>query len=166
MAEFGVRVSTKWRLRKSQRGAAALEFAIILPIFMLLVFAMIDFAMIFDGQAVVANASRDAARVASLGRKYAAASTAIQNETSALPNSSTVAWTICTAVAIDSATWTCSGSASGDSISYDAAREVGSIVRVNVSYRYTLITPLPAMVGLGSTQTVSQASYMRIETTS
>jgi Flp pilus assembly protein TadG len=157
-------VFTKWRPRKLQRGAAALEFAIIVPIFMLLVCAMIDFAMVFNAQAVTANAARDGARAASLGKTFATTGTTIANETSSLINSSSVSWSVCTAATIDAATWTCS-SAAGDA-AYDNARTTGAIVKVTVSYRYTWITALPNLVGLGATTNVSQASYMRIETTS
>ncbi|MGC3995229.1 MAG: TadE/TadG family type IV pilus assembly protein [Propionicimonas sp.] len=159
-------MDTKRRSRKSQRGAAALEFAIILPVLMLLVFGMVDFAMTFNAQSTVANAARDGARAASLGKKYAAAGTQIRGETSALLNSSTIAYTICTAATIDATTWSCSGTASGDSTTYDSKAAIDAIVRVTVSYRYSWITPLPGWVGMSNPVTVSQTSYMRIESTS
>ena len=47
---------------KAQRGSAAVEFAIVLPIFLLLVFAIIEFGFILYDKAVITNASREAAR--------------------------------------------------------------------------------------------------------
>jgi Flp pilus assembly protein TadG len=47
---------------KTQRGSAALEFAMVLPIFLLLVFAIFEFGLILYDKAVITNASREAAR--------------------------------------------------------------------------------------------------------
>jgi len=47
---------------KAQGGSAAVEFAIVLPIFLLLVFAIIEFGFILYDKAVITNASREAAR--------------------------------------------------------------------------------------------------------
>jgi len=157
-------VLSKLRSRKSQRGAAALEFAVVVPVLLMLVCAMVDFAMLFNGQAIVTNGARDGVRAASLGKKYDGTSTVITKETGALPNSSGVTWSVCTAATVDAATWTCS-SAATNVTAYDSARVIGSIVRVTVNYQYTWITPMPTWIGQGTTATISQVSYMRIETT-
>ena len=47
---------------KAQGGATAVEFALVLPIFLILVFAIIEFGAIFYDKAVITNASREAAR--------------------------------------------------------------------------------------------------------
>ena len=52
------RMLEKQKSRKSQRGAAALEFALVIPVLMALVCGMMDFAMVFNGQAVVTNGIR------------------------------------------------------------------------------------------------------------
>jgi Flp pilus assembly protein TadG len=44
------------------RGAVAVEFALVLPIFLLLVFAIIEFSLALLDKAVITNASREAAR--------------------------------------------------------------------------------------------------------
>ena len=49
----------KW---KGQRGAAAVEFAIILPILILLIFGAIEFGLLLYNQQVITNASREGAR--------------------------------------------------------------------------------------------------------
>jgi Flp pilus assembly protein TadG len=48
-------------------GAAALEFAIILPIFMLIIFGIVEFGFLLNRYISVAQAAREGARVASLG---------------------------------------------------------------------------------------------------
>lgn len=54
------------KLNKGDRtGAAAVEFAVVAPIFLLLIFGMIDFGRAMMMSQVVQNASREGARLAS-----------------------------------------------------------------------------------------------------
>ena len=52
--------------RKSRRGAAVVEFALVVPVFILLVFGMIEFGRAVMVQQVLVNASREGARQAVL----------------------------------------------------------------------------------------------------
>lgn len=54
------------RGRRSERGAVAVEFAILLPVFLLLVCGICDFGHAFYMKQLVTNASRDGARYGSL----------------------------------------------------------------------------------------------------
>lgn len=45
-----------------QRGASAVEFAIILPLLVLFLFGIIEFSILFYDKAVITNASREGAR--------------------------------------------------------------------------------------------------------
>ena len=45
-----------------QKGAAAVEFAIILPLLLTLVFGIIEFSILFYNKAMLTNASREGAR--------------------------------------------------------------------------------------------------------
>ena len=47
---------------KSEKGAAMVEFAIVLPLLLMLVFGMIEFSIMFYDKAVITNASREGAR--------------------------------------------------------------------------------------------------------
>ena len=47
---------------KNQKGAALVEFAIVLPLLLVLVFGMIEFSILFYDKAVITNASREGAR--------------------------------------------------------------------------------------------------------
>jgi Flp pilus assembly pilin Flp len=49
-------------MRNDQRGASAVEFAIILPLLVVFVFGIIEFGLVLYDKAVVTNASREAAR--------------------------------------------------------------------------------------------------------
>jgi Flp pilus assembly protein TadG len=52
--------------RRKRRGAAVVEFAIVAPLFFLLVFGMIEFGRVIMVKQIITNASREGARVAVL----------------------------------------------------------------------------------------------------
>ncbi len=52
--------------RKQRTGAAAVEFAVVAPIFLLLVFGMIEYGRMVMVQQILVNASREGARLAVL----------------------------------------------------------------------------------------------------
>ena len=49
-------------------GASALEFAIIAPVLLLLLFGMIEFGFIFQAQLALTHGAREGARLASVGK--------------------------------------------------------------------------------------------------
>lgn len=51
-----------------RRGVALLEFALVLPILMLLILGIVEFAWFTKNQQTVSNAAREGARIASLDR--------------------------------------------------------------------------------------------------
>jgi Flp pilus assembly protein TadG len=53
-----------WRVFTQQRGGVAVEFAIVIPIFLLLVFGVVDFGHAWYMDHVMSNASREGARYA------------------------------------------------------------------------------------------------------
>lgn len=55
-------VSRKHNTSQSESGASAVEFAIVLPLLMLLVFGIIEFGFALYRQAILTNASREGAR--------------------------------------------------------------------------------------------------------
>jgi len=50
----------------SERGAELIEFAMVLPLLLMLVFGIVDFGFMFQRYLVVTNAAREGARMASL----------------------------------------------------------------------------------------------------
>ena len=47
---------------KNQRGASAIEFAIVFPLLVLLLFGIIEFSLILYDKVMITNASREGAR--------------------------------------------------------------------------------------------------------
>jgi Flp pilus assembly protein TadG len=79
------------RSRHAQRGAALVEFALIAPLFLMLVFGMLDYGMVFRDYLTVANTTRAGARVGSAAGKSATADydilKAVASASGALPAS-------------------------------------------------------------------------------
>ena len=62
MSLLSRRVQGGARFRRSQRGTSAVEFALVLPIFLFVLFGFIELSVAFYDKAVLANASREGAR--------------------------------------------------------------------------------------------------------
>jgi Flp pilus assembly protein TadG len=54
------------RKERSERGAAAVEFALVMPLLLLLVFGIVEFGLIMNRQITVTHAAREGARYYSL----------------------------------------------------------------------------------------------------
>ena len=65
----------RWR---SRRGSEVIEFALILPLLMILVFGIIDFSIELYDKAVITNASREGARAGIVFRSPAVSGAALQ----------------------------------------------------------------------------------------
>jgi hypothetical protein len=57
----------RFRKINNQNGAAMVEFAIVLPLLLILVFGVIEFGVMFYNKAVITNASREGARAGITG---------------------------------------------------------------------------------------------------
>lgn len=55
------------KYRFSQRGASAVEFALVLPLLILIVYGIVEFGLILYNQQVITNASREGARAGIVG---------------------------------------------------------------------------------------------------
>lgn len=66
------------RFRRNRRGSAAVEFALVAPIFFGLLFAIIELAMVFFASQVLETATQDSARVIMTGQAQNASFTKAQ----------------------------------------------------------------------------------------
>jgi Flp pilus assembly protein TadG len=133
--------------RKNRRGAAVVEFAIVAPVFFLLVFGMIEYGRMVMVQQVLTNASREGARYAVIQST---------NDTTAVE---TKVKDYLTAAKINSAasTVTVDWPAGGD----DSAQPV----TVSVSIPFGQVSWLPSPMFLSSTTPLEATSVMRREST-
>jgi Flp pilus assembly protein TadG len=134
-----------------EKGAAAVEFAIVASIFFMLVFGIIDFGFGFHTWNATANAAREGARRAAISSDVNDITARVRASASWL-NQSKLAVTV-----------TCArGSAAFVTCPPGSTWLQGDFVRVAVDYTYTYMTPLPAFVGMGTTlnlHSVSQTTF-------
>jgi len=107
------------------RGTAAVEFALVLPVLLLIVFGIIDFGRALNAQIELTGAAREGVRLAALGSSNAA----IQAQAAAAaPGLSGVTVTVAASCA--------------------AGAGPTANAQVDVSYSFSFITPVGALVGL------------------
>jgi Flp pilus assembly protein TadG len=141
------RMLRRWR----DRGAAAVEFAIIVPVLIALIFGSIEFGLAVNARTQVQNAAREGVRVASLTANGDSTSNA-QVQLAALNAVSNISGT-------KTVTVTCT-TPGGSTCTIGAAGNAGNIATVVVTIAYTGITGMfPALTNT----TISGSSYMRIE---
>jgi len=144
-------------LRKGEKGQSLAEFVLVLPIFLILVFAIIDFGLGFHAWLTVTNSAREGAR---LGAVRAPAAGACDN------NPATKATNISCRVRETSESL--KQAKLGVTVT-NAQGTPGSSVVVKVDYDYDLITPLDNMLGLisggkiGPTLKFTSTADMRLE---
>jgi len=128
--------------RKKRRGAAAVEFAVVAPVFLLLVFGMIEYGRMVMVQQVITNASREGARVAVLDGSENADVQTIVNQ------------------------YLSSGSITGATITVTPTNpeeaNFGEPVTVTVDIPFSQVSWLPSPMYLGGT-TLSATTVMRRE---
>ncbi len=141
------------RREKSEKGQALVEFALLVPIFLILMFAIVDFGMGFHAWITVTNSAREGAR---LGAVQATTDDIIERveDTADLINED------------EKMTVTVGCGPSSDPPPTDPCPSVpGDSVVVKVDYEYDLITPLGSLIGdiIGPTLTLSSTAEMRLE---
>ena len=146
--------------RRRRRGAAAVEFAIVAPLFFTLVFGMIEFGRIMMVEQVITNAAREGARVGVIDPPTG--QTSLSQVTSTVNNYLTSARVSGTTIKVEvssdnGGTWTVTDPG-------DASVKSGWPVRVTVSVPFNSITWLPFSWFGNSGKTLQASTVMRRET--
>ncbi len=135
----------KTREGQRERGQGMVEFVLVLPIFLLLVFAIVDFGMGFHAWLTVTNSAREGARLGAVRGTQSQIVQRVQDTSDSLDQSNmTITVT-------------------------NAEGAPGTSVVVDVEYDYTLITPLDNILGMisggsiGPTVTFESSADMRLE---
>ncbi len=110
------------------RGAAAVEFALLLPVLLLLVFGLIDFGRALNAQITLTQAAREGARLAALCPPAAPCQSKLVSGTQAAATGLSPVGVSVT---------TCPANAGS-----------GVNATVTTTYSYSLITPISAIAGL------------------
>jgi Flp pilus assembly protein TadG len=110
-------------IHRRDRGAAAVEFALLLPLLLLLVFGIIDFGRALNAQITLTQAAREGARLEALGK-----SNVVSGTQAAATGLSPVAVTVTSACPVGAG--------------------AGVNATVKVSYTFSFVTPLSALSGL------------------
>jgi Flp pilus assembly protein TadG len=144
----GLKLEKVYRLcRKNRRGAAVVEFAIVAPVFFILVFGMIEYGRLVMVQQILTNASREGARFAVV--QSTNDTTAVQGVVTDYLTSASIG---------GSPTVTVDWPASGGSSSSEP-------VTVTVSIPFGQVSWLPSPMFVSSTMPLTAASVMRREST-
>jgi len=120
------------------RGQAMVEFALVVPILLLLICGIIDFGRIYSATIMVAGAAREGARSAAIGNDDTVVTQAVADYVSAI---------------------------AGEQLTVNIApssRVAGDQITVTVSTPIPVLTPIVNAI-LGSTYTVSGTAVMRAE---
>ena len=141
------------RLHQDQRGAAAVEFAIVASLFFMLVFGIIDFGFAFHSWNNAVNSAREGARTAAVDSSVSDITARVRAAAATLDQAKLTVSVVCS-----------QGGGAFSSSSCGASLVEGDIVRVIVDYDYDLITPLGSFVpGLGQTLNLHSQSESRFE---
>ena len=143
---------TAVRRARDQRGAIAVEFALIVPILLLLVLGILEFGIGYHAWDATQNAAREGARLGAVSPDVAEIEARVRGTTSFLDQSNLDVTIEC---GVTGGTFGACPAAS--------AWDEGDIVRVTVEYRYGFITPLPNFVGLGAEMDMASISEARFE---
>jgi Flp pilus assembly protein TadG len=134
--------------RRNRQGAAAVEFAVVAPVFFLLVFGMIEFGRAIMVQQVIINASREGARLAVLDSTTPTASTVISTVKTYLQNGGVSSASAI--VTINPTEPTTAG--------------YGQPVTVTVQIPFSSVSWLPKPIFLSTTTNLTASTVMRRET--
>jgi len=126
------------RRGKKQRGQSLVEFALIAPLFLLLVFGIVDFGIAFYSWITITNAAREGARLGAVQGTEAEITSRVNAATDHLDP------------------------ADLDILVTNAEGPPGEAVSVEIDYDYNLVTPLAGILGL-DTVNISSTSTMRLE---
>lgn len=149
------------RLRKPARGTATVEFALILPLFLGLLFSIIEFGFIFRNLMIVQQACREGARAAAVGKSTTDVNAAIIGslaDLSAARLTKTLQYRTLTLGVWSS--WVTLGDAATTPVTNNAPQ--GAQVRVKATYSHRLLTGalFARMIGQPGATTINLNSQM------
>jgi Flp pilus assembly protein TadG len=138
---------------RDERGASAVEFALVAPLLFLVIFAIIDFGFGFHAWDATQNAAREGGRVAAVTSNPATIEARVRAASDFLDQTQMSVTVQCKPA----------GGSSFGGCPSSAAWTEGDLVRITVNYNYGYMTPLPTMVGMSSPMRLSSVAETRFE---
>lgn len=127
----------RWRKHSEDQGAAAVEFVLVLPVLLLVLFGIIDFGRLMNAKLQLAEAAREGARAAAL--------VTVDDGRSTID-------TIVGDMSDDMDPYSVSGC--------DSPPRPGQTARVDLVYRFTFLTPFLGIGGDDGRLTLTQTAVM------
>jgi len=143
-------------IRRSRRddGVEAVEFALVVPILLLLISGIVNLGFAYNAATLVSTAVRDGARMASLGGSVADMCNSVWGDTATLPNIGaaqlTIVYDTVTVGPVAKGASACSSTAIPDS---------GETATVTLTYTNKWLIP----VFFNNETTITRSSQMRVE---
>ena len=135
------------RLRHHERGAAAVEFALVVPILFAILFSIIDLGFAINRYAMVNSATREGVRAASLSSTETEIESEVRAALSDISGDITVKVTCETPAGTSCGSWNSAAS--------------GGVAVITTSYSHAWLTPMGKVVA--PKLALSKTSRMRIE---
>ena len=148
---------------RTERGQSLVEFALVIPVLIILVFGIIDFGLALRAYISVTQATREGARFAAVGNDAGTFTSGGSGQCNGT-TTTTVVGKVCS---------TMNGLSLSDlssvSVTYPTGKTSGQSVRVSAQYHYDYITPVDAILNalsggsVGDHITLSNTTDMRLE---
>lgn len=146
------------RRQRDERGAVLVEFALLVPILLLLVFGIVDFGYMINRDTMINNVSRDGAREATFGKTYATVLADVRSDLTGYGIPSTAPTTTIVIDCLRANGTPCNAT----SATYDSLIETGGSVVVKITYSHKWVTPLTSSL-FGREVTLYKQTKMRVE---
>ena len=146
------------RRRRTEDGAAAVEFALVLPILLVIVFAIISFGWVFAQSLALSNSARQAARYAAVENRtcddvkdeaVSASAPLVKLDPTVDPNAVQISRTTGTPCGVPATDQPCKDSGDKDNVT------------VTLTYEAQILVPI--VPGLGNTKTLHGTGVFRCE---
>ena len=125
---------------KNEKGQSLVEFVLVIPLLLIILMAIIEFGFMFNSYIVISNASREGARLASLGGSDVEVEERVELVASSLDIS-------LLSVTITPNEWN---------------RDRGDMVNVSVEYDYQMLSPIISNI-LSPFVNLESETFMRVE---
>lgn len=138
-------------------GAVLIEFALVIGLFFLLVFGMVDFGLAINTKTQMTNAGREGARLGTVNLDAVSIETKVREVAGGLDPAILVVTVTCE----NPDDTPCDGP--GFPLGDLGNAEAGDSVVVTLDYQYNLITPLPGFIDSDNKIDLQSVTEMRVE---